>query len=502
MLTALRNTIANFIGGVATLVALLVFNAFYFRLVSQEHFGVISLLLTATLLAPGFDLGTGRAGGRILARGIVLDRAAHGIRDGIATLQAANIAIGLILALGLALAAPWAAQNWLQPDKLSHDELTHALLLIAASVPLLLHRNYVNACMVGLKRQVEGNILQAVFTLLRGLAGLATLWNGNDGLTAFLWSQLIVQLADNIVSTFALLRMMPSAGRIARLDFGVIRETWRFAAADGGTALIGVSLAQADKILLSALLPLSSYGSYALISTIAAGIGRFTSPFSAAFLPHFTELMALERIDELRKDYLVATQLLSCVILPLAFALIAFSPEIVGAILGKSVELGQLPLVFAVLVAATILGNLMYLPHGVQIAGGDTLTAFRVTTLAALAYLILIVFSTSRFGIIAPAFVLLAIQSLAILFFTSVTHRMIELSGVEWLTHSLARPGFAAVVVIAVAWAVTPGGIGNIAGMFWLTLVVLLGATAALLVSPSARLLVTARLRKPSSSAT
>ena len=47
MLTAIRNTIANFIGGMTTLAALLVFNALYFRMVGAEEFGIISILLTA-----------------------------------------------------------------------------------------------------------------------------------------------------------------------------------------------------------------------------------------------------------------------------------------------------------------------------------------------------------------------------------------------------------------------------------------------------------------------
>ncbi len=285
MLKAIRNTIANFIGGLTALGAILIFNALYFRIVTEEAYGIISLLLTATLLVPALDLGTGRTAGRILAKDLAIKREAAGLRDAVATLQVTNLAIGLGLGTGLALAAPAVATGWLTPRSISPAEVAGAVAMIGANIALMMPRNFVIACLNGMKRQVLSNILLTSFTLLRGTAGLIALSMSDDTLRTFFMFQLAVQAFEIVICSVVLWRLLPAAERRPRLDLGVLRTSWRFATGDGAAALIGACLAQGDKILLSALLPLSSYGAYALISTLASGVGRFTSPFSAAFLP-------------------------------------------------------------------------------------------------------------------------------------------------------------------------------------------------------------------------
>ena len=238
---------------------------------------------------------------------------------------------------------------------------------------------------------------------------------------------------------------------------------------------------------MSTLLPLSSYGAYALISTVASGVGRFTSPFSAAFLPHYVELTALERKDELRGDYLTSTQLLSCVILPMAAVMITFAPEIVAAVLGNDHPPGRLPLAFALLVAATILSNLLHLPHGVQLAAGNSLTALRFTAVNAVLYIVLIVIATPRIGLLGPAISLFAIYAVTSVLFVRITNRMLGLGYASWAGHSVLRPGVAAAGVAVLAWLVTPGGLGIVFGAAWLVIVALASMAAALAVSPGAR---------------
>lgn len=487
MLKAVRNTIANYAGGLTALAAMLGFNILYFRIADEEAYGLISLLLTVTLMLPALDVGTGRTAGRIIADRLVRRHDLAGLRDAILTLQVTNAAIGMALGVGLALAAPAVASGWLRPQDLGISQVATAVVLIGANIVLIMPRNFLIACLNGMKRQVLSNVLVVVFTLLRGVAGLVALTSGGDPLQAFLVSQLLVQVADVLVGHVVVWRLMPPSRKWPRLETAVLRHHWRFAISDGGANMIGACLSQGDKLLLSALLPLSTYGAYALVSTIAFGIGRFTSPFAAAFLPHFVELMALERKGELRTDYVAATQLLACVILPIAAVMIVFAPQIVAAVLGPDVAVGQLPLAFALLVAATILNSLMQLPHGVQLAAGNAITALMFAALNAVAYVALVVLVTPRIGVVAPAISLFAIYLLTIPFFTRVSHRMLDLPVRDWVIPAVVRPGSAAVAVAALAWLLMPSGIGAAAGIVWLVVATILGSGAALAMTPGAR---------------
>ncbi len=487
MLKAIRNTIANFIGGLTALAAILVFNVFYFRLATDEVFGVISLLLTAQLLAPALDFGTGRTAGRILAADLALARDTAGLRDAVATMQVANLAVAMGYGAALALAAPAVAEHWLNAQELSSEHVAAAVALIGAYIALVMPRNFVVACLNGMRRQVLSNLLIVSFTLIRGVVGLAALLVADAPLQAFFLSQIAVQALDSGVCSVVLWRLLPPAERRPRLDAGIIRRSWRFAAGDGTAALIGACLAQGDKILLSALLPLSSYGAYALISVVASGVGRFTSPFSAAFLPHFVELTALGRKDELRDDYLVSTQLLSCVILPLATVIIVFAPEIVAAVLGKDHPPGALTLAFVLLVAATVLNNLLHLPHGIQLAAGNSATALRFAIVNAIVYIALILIATPRIGVLGPAVSLFSIYAVTFVLFAGITVRMLGLGVAGWIGHSILRPGLPVVAAVVLARLVTPGGLGLAVGAAWLVAVTLAGLAAALALAPGAR---------------
>ena len=487
MLKAIRNTLANYAGGLASLAALLVFNVFYFRMAGEEAFGIISLLLTVSVMLPALDLGTGRTVGRIMADRLARQHDLAGLRNAVVTLHVANASVGLALGMGLALAAPAVATGWLRPQSLGTAEVAAAVVLIGVNISLIMPTNFLIACLNGMKRQVVSNVLLLAFTLLRGFAGLVALSSGEDPLQAFFVSQLLVQAADLLVSGGVVWRLMPPAAPWPRFDPAVLRQSWRFAASDGAANLIGACLAQGDKLLLSTLLPLSTYGAYALVSTVAFGIGRFTGPFSAAFLPHFVELTSLDRKRELRADYIAATQLLACVILPIAAVMIAFAPEIVAGVLGPDHPPGQLPLAFALLVAATILNNLMHLPHGVQLAAGNAITALRFAAINAVAYVALVVIATPRVGVVAPAASLLAIYAITIFFFTRVSHRMLDLSGSDWIGPAVLRPGLAAVAVAVLARLLLPPGIGTVPGIAWLVLATVAGSGAALAAAPGAR---------------
>ena len=167
--------------------------------------------------------------------------------------------------------------------------------------------------------------------------------------------------------------------------------------------------------------------------------------------------------------------------------MIVFAPEIVVAVLGKDYPTGQLPLAFALLVAATILNNLLHLPHGVQLAAGNSLTGLRFAAVNAILYIALIVIATPRIGVLGPAVSLFAIYAVTGVLFVHVTDRMLGLGVARWAGHSILRPGIAAAGVATLAGLATPGGLGLAAGAAWLAIVTLASMAAAFAVSPNAR---------------
>lgn len=486
MLKALGNTGANLVGGLVVMAAVLGFNALYLRMAPAEVFGVISLLLTVTLILPALDFGAGRTAGRLIAGALATGAEAPGLRRSILTLQLCSAAVGLGLGAALAGAAPAIAAHWLDAGSLPAGGLASALGLIAVLIPLMMVRNFAYACLNGMQRQVLSNALLMSFVLAGGVAGVLALHLDAGSLPSFLAAQIAVHSAEAVVAVATAWRLMPGAGA-PRPDWSVLRRTWRFAGGDAGATMIGAALAHGDRILLSALLPLPDYGPYALVSTVAAGLGRLTGPFAAAFLPHFVGLTAAGRREALRADYLVATQLLGCAITPVAASMIAFSPEIVATVLGEATGSTALPWVLSMLVAATVLNNLMHLPHGVQLAAGDSVTALRFTAAGGLAYLAMMLLVIERMGILAPALSLLVVQGVSFVFFTRVTHRLLGIPAGRWMLRAMLRPALGAAPAIVAGAVLLPPGIGLGAGAAWVAGTAIAGCAGALAVSPDAR---------------
>lgn len=457
------NALVNYAGGVVALGSMLAFQVAYSHMVSAEVFGLISLLFTVTLVLPAFDFGVGRTVGRILAERLPDLDVADQLRTDVLTLQVINGAIGILLGGALALAAEWISVGWLRPVDLGVAEVAAAVVLVGANVPWLMARQFITACFNAMQRQALANALLVAFVVLRGGAGILTL-SGPNPVVTFLVFQLSVNFLDVLVGMGILWGLIPGPRGLPRLNFSVVRQWWRFAAGDGATSFIGVATMHMDKVLLSALLPLSVYGAYALIATVATGIGRIAGPTAVAFLPYFVELYTSGRHRQLTGNYLLATQLSACIVFPVAAVLVVFAPDIVPALLLNAPLGGELAMVFALLVVASTLANLMQLPHAIQLAMGNSMIALRFGAMNALTYLILVIVLTPRLGVLSPALSLLGVYGISMCFFVHATHRAVRVSTRRWLWEGTGRVALASIgIALAVAWLV-PRGIGQLWG--------------------------------------
>lgn len=480
------NALANYAGGIVALGSMLAFQALYAQMAGAEVFGLISLLFTVSLILPAFDLGMGRTAGLVIAERLPDRTAAAQLRTEVMALLIVNTATGLALGALLALAAKWIAVAWLRPVALGAEEIAMAVALVGANIPCLMVRQFTSACLNAMQRQALANMLLVAFIVVRGVAGALALWLPNPAIP-FLLSQLTINALDALVCAGLTWRLLPAGRRLPRPNFAVIRRHRRFASGDAATSLLGVSMLHLDKVMLSALLPLSAYGSYALVATIATGIGRMVGPVAVAFLPHFVHLFVSGQLRRLNREYLLATQLSSCVVFPLAAVLMAFAPDIVAALLAANPLQRELTTVFALLIAASTLSNLMQLPHAIQLASGNSLVALRFTAVNALVYLMLVIPLTIRVGVLAPAIVLLSVYGISLFFFLRATQRIARIPVLQCFGQGTGRPVLAAVAVALAANWLLPGGIGPLWGSCALLISIAAASGMALALTPGAR---------------
>ena len=84
-------------------------------------------------------------------------------------------------------------------------------------------------------------------------------------------------------------------GYPAKFSLAMLQSTKGFMGAAALIAVLGIILAQADKMILTRFITLEAFGFYMLAWTVASGFSRVATPLIQAYSPRFTELVSKEK---------------------------------------------------------------------------------------------------------------------------------------------------------------------------------------------------------------
>jgi O-antigen/teichoic acid export membrane protein len=107
----------------------------------------------------------------------------------------------------------------------------------------------------------------------------------------------VCQIAVGVVHVVVLRAMLFSTGgggkAPATFDIDILRRLWRATARTGTLMVIGILLSQIDRVVVSRLLTLESFGYYMLGATIASGIAVVSAPIFNATYPRLSRAAAI-----------------------------------------------------------------------------------------------------------------------------------------------------------------------------------------------------------------
>uniref|UniRef100_UPI0036DC1132 lipopolysaccharide biosynthesis protein n=1 Tax=Umezawaea endophytica TaxID=1654476 RepID=UPI0036DC1132 len=134
--------------------------------------------------------------------------------------------------------------------------------------------------------------------------------------------------------------------RDAPCDFGDLRRVWRFSAWMGGVAITSLFFTQLDKVLLSNLINLESFGHYMLAVLLVSGIQIVIGPVFSVIYPKFTTLLARNDQSSLARFYSDTSRMFAAVVFSLALGLALHTRAIVTLWTGRpDVALDVAPIV-------------------------------------------------------------------------------------------------------------------------------------------------------------
>jgi O-antigen/teichoic acid export membrane protein len=481
MATLQRNLVANFIGRGWGAVIGFVFVPFYLQFLGVEAYGLVGFFATLQALASLTDLGLGMTLNRELARLAALPGREGEQRDTLRTMEAVFVSLAICAGIAITWGADWIGGRWIGASSIPAETVTNAIRLMGLVLVLQLPSSLYQGGLLGLQKQDQFNAVNAVFSTLRSAGAVLVLWRISPTVEAFFTWQASVSVVQTLVMRWLVWRSLASTFVPARFRLDILQRVRRYAAGVAGSTIMAAGLTQADKLVLSSVLPLREFGYYTLSWSVAAALWSLVQPITAAFFPRLTHLMEVGDEKEQAVVYHTACQLVALATIPVAVTVIAFPQEVIYVWTGDRALAASTALVVQMLMAGTLLNALTSIPITLQWAAGWSQLMMWTNAVSAVCLIPAIVLLAPRYGGPGAASAWIAVNLGYVFGCVPLMHRTLLRSEMwAWYRYDLGLPLLAATTAAALCRVVVPTGASRGAAAFWLCVV---GGTLLLLVA-------------------
>lgn len=391
----ISNVVHNLWGQVTTLSAALIAAGFVARRLGPDALGIIyfSSMLSGALFSS-------------LALGVcemtVREVASHGRTDPGYTrdlIRTASLLYWLsygVLALAAWLLAPWLVRNWIRLGVLAPEPAITAVRVMTLGGLLALPRALYRSVLCGFELMAATNAIDALAAVFQQLGVVAVILGGY-GLVAVAgwWAAAIVLWTGAYLLAAAM--VLPAAAVLPGLVPYVLRRNMRFSLHMALVSALGFLHTEADRIIVSKLMPINVLGYYGVAGRITRRAGTVTSAVSQAALPSFSALVETDRPRALRQ-YHCLQDLVCYGTLPL-FALLPFLTPPLFTLLFDRGTASTLLLPMALLALGQYMSTTMTIPFVFSLAVGKPDIASRQNILATVSSLPIAILLISRLGL-------------------------------------------------------------------------------------------------------
>lgn len=460
------NIVANATSAAWSAVAQIICIPIYLRILGPEAYGLIGLYVTLQLSLQIFDLGLSPTMNREMARCTAGRGHPDRARDFVRTVESGYWLMGIAAAIVICSSAGWLSMHWVRPNEVPQATVRGAIIIMGCMVALQWPLSLYQGGLLGLQRQVRLSVIKIVAVSASSVGSVFVLLFVSPTISAFLLWQMAVSACHVAAVVIGLWLALPKGTRAPRFDLQLLRDVMPFAGGMAAIAVFSLLLTQADKVLLSTLLPLEDFGYYVLASTIAGALHLCIGPIFNAVFPRLTALVAEgDRAAELRM-YNAGSQIMAFVLAPMLVVLVGFSPEIIRLWTGSEAAATNAGAVVPLLVAGTALNGMLHLPHALRLAHGWTRLDIAIGLAMIVVLVPAIILGAQRFGGVGTASAWLFLNVAAMLVTVPLTHRRL-LPGIaaRWIVTGTIAPWAAAATAVWLAWFFLGDSLGNLPGV-------------------------------------
>lgn len=467
-----RNMAAAMTNSVVAVLINLIALPFYLRFLGMEAYGLIGFYATLQTMFQVLDLGLAPTVSREIAHGAETGqqrRSASLLR----TLGVVYACVAVMIAVIVAVAAPWISTHWLHARSLPAATVAQAVALMGVNLACRWPISLYHGGLIGAHRLARSALTSMTINTCAAIASIFLLsWFIRSILTFF-----VVQATFGLLHVIVLRTLARRAvgAPDAPYDFGDLKRVWNFSAWMGGVATTGLLISQFDKIVLSRMVPLASFAHYMLAVLLVSGLQILTAPAFNTLYPKFSALVARGDMVTLEYLYDSATKLFATALSAMAFGIVFQTRPLVTLWLGNAGVAADIAPVAAWLTVGSALNGIMCFPYSLQLASGQPKLAFFIASGLLIVIIPTVLLLVERFGILGGALSWAAANALYVVAGTWLTGRkVLAFAGLSWLLRNVSTPVLATFVpALLGAWICRMLAVGP-----WMALVI--GGVAAL----------------------
>ena len=370
--------------------------------------GIFSILISALGL---LDLGMKPALGREMARYTGGTHNEQSIWNLLRSIELISSVIVIIVALVIWLISDWLATSWVKVQTLPAHVVAQAFAIMGLVAALQFFESIYSSSLAGLQRQVVQNVIICSMATTRGLGAVGIIVWVSPTIQAFFIWQAICSCLSLILFAITVYKLLPNPPTRPRFSKFALKSVWRFASGMLTITFLALLLTQVDKILLSRMLALDSFGYYVLATTIAGCLGQLTSPITSAFYPLFNKFIVQRDEPSLINAYHQSSQIVATLTGSIAAMLIIYSNKIVLLWTGNNELTINVAPILEIVTLGSLLNCIMWIPYQMQLASAWTSLTIAINIAAVIIFVPLLLILVPIYGSVGASWVWVAINA-------------------------------------------------------------------------------------------
>lgn len=393
-----KNTVSNYLAqGYVALVGL-AFVPVYVDQLGVEAYGLIGFYIVLQTWFALLDLGMTPTIIRESSRFKAGLHTPESIGNLVRSLEIIVFLLAFAIAIGLWAASGPISTHWLRTASMPKEVVDGALAAIAVVVAARFCEGIYRGVLFGLERQVFYNAVFASLTTVRH-GGAAILVIFIPSIEVFFWWQAALSIVTVLVLGLAAYAALPRPSRGRSFSLESLQGVGSFAGGMSLTALFALLFTQADKVILTRIVDLESFGYYMLAFAIVIVFPMMASPAAAAFFPRLSAAVSTGDTFAEQRLFHSGVQIVSIFAAPALIMCVMLGNEILLAWTGDP-NLAQKvsPILWLVAIGA-FCNAVLQIPFMLQLAHGWTTLSVRINLLGVVLLIPIVYLATEMYGI-------------------------------------------------------------------------------------------------------